>query len=220
MNRLHAVGKGGARRQAGTAGAQRIRTVHAHIVENVEPAVGLLAGKGNARKHPVVHQGEVGRAARLEAVIVARRYAERAAAVAIRFLRYQAYGAADGVLAEQRALRAAQHLDPFEVEQVEHGALRPADVDVVDIDGDAGLERQNVVAETHAANERGHGRAPTGAQGLNHGIRHEVADVRDIREVALLEAGRRDRRDRDGGGLQLLLSELRGDDDLFELIFI
>ncbi len=65
-------------------------------------------------------------------------------------------------------------------------------------------ETASLREEVDAANERGHGCAPAGPQGLNHGIRHNVADIRDTAEVALLEAGRRDRRDRDGGGLQFL----------------
>jgi hypothetical protein len=47
--------------------------------------------------------------------------------------------AADGVAAVQRALRAAQHFDALDVEHVEHRALRAIDVDVVDIEADAGL---------------------------------------------------------------------------------
>ncbi len=48
--------------------------------------------------------------------------------------------AADRVAAVERTLRPAQHLDPLDVENVEHRRLRAGDVDVVDIEADAGLE--------------------------------------------------------------------------------
>src|SRR5690606_3685470 len=48
-----------------------------------------------------------------------------------------AHGAADRVAAVQRALRAAQHFDALNVENVEHRRLRTGNVDVVDIEANA-----------------------------------------------------------------------------------
>jgi len=49
-------------------------------------------------------------------------------------------GAGRGVLAEQRALRPAQDLDPFEVEEVHGGRARPGEEDAIDVKADAGVE--------------------------------------------------------------------------------
>src|SRR5690606_36861428 len=50
--------------------------------------------------------------------------------------------AADRVAAEQRALRAAQHLDAGDVAELERAADRAADIDFVDVDADAGIDRR------------------------------------------------------------------------------
>ena len=47
---------------------------------------------------------------------------------------------ADGVAAIERALRAAQHLDPLDVVDVEHRCLRAVEIDVVKVDADARFE--------------------------------------------------------------------------------
>ncbi len=60
-------------------------------------------------------------------------------------------GATEAVLAEQRSLRTAQHFDALEVEQVDGGAGEGALVDVVDVDADARIRREDVVARLHAA---------------------------------------------------------------------
>ncbi|MNP54143.1 hypothetical protein D3C76_1486760 [compost metagenome] len=44
------------------------------------------------------------------------------------------------VLTEQRALRAAQHFQLIDVEQVEHGHARATKIDVVQIDADAAFQ--------------------------------------------------------------------------------
>jgi hypothetical protein len=48
--------------------------------------------------------------------------------------------AGGGVLAVERALRAAQHLDLLDVEEVEHCRGGPREIDIVHVDADALLE--------------------------------------------------------------------------------
>ena len=61
--------------------------------------------------------------------------------------------AADGVLAVERALRAAQDFDPLDVEQVELVAADARQIDVVDIDADGRVERLQRVRLADAADE-------------------------------------------------------------------
>ena len=55
----------------------------------------------------------------------------------VRFARRHVDGAGGGVLAEQRPLRAAQHLDPLDVEEVERRGSRARVEDAVDVKADA-----------------------------------------------------------------------------------
>ncbi len=55
----------------------------------------------------------------------------------VRLLRGHADGAADGVHAEQRTLRAAQHFHPVDVGEVEQAAAGAGDEYAVDVDTDA-----------------------------------------------------------------------------------
>ena len=48
--------------------------------------------------------------------------------------------AADGVAAIKRALRSAKNLDPLDVVNVEDGALRTVEIDIVEIESDALLK--------------------------------------------------------------------------------
>ncbi len=97
--------------------------------------------------------------------------------------------AALGVAAEQRALRALQHLDALDVEQRCVQALLAAEIDAVDVDADAllagrlvGVERDDA-ANAHgqrrlARLEGGHAQARDGA----------VAEIEQALDVAVLRA--------------------------------
>ena len=63
--------------------------------------------------------------------------------------------AADRVAAVKRALRPAQHLDPLDVVNVEHGRLRAIKVDVVKIDADAAFEAGDRILLADAADKGG-----------------------------------------------------------------
>src|SRR5690606_27851055 len=123
----------GAGKNARAPASEAAGSVHALEVEDVEIAVALFRRSGKARKQFVLHHSHIVGAAHIEGIEGADSRFGGARVVALRPARDQANGAADGVFAEQRALRAAQNLDSFEVEQIEDGALRPAEVDVVDV---------------------------------------------------------------------------------------
>ncbi|KAG1602618.1 hypothetical protein G6F46_013874 [Rhizopus delemar] len=93
--------------------------------------------------------------------------------------------AADGVLAVQRALRAAQHLDARDIEYVQQGALRARDVDVIQIDAHARVGAPGRVGLADAA-DIGGDRAAGAARGVDGEVGHlriQVADVLDIHPV-------------------------------------
>src|SRR5882672_1644821 len=48
--------------------------------------------------------------------------------------------ASRGVLTEQCPLRTAQHLDPFDIYEIERRGGRAAHIDLIDVEADAGLE--------------------------------------------------------------------------------
>ena len=111
-------------------------------------------------------------------------------------------------------MRAAQDLDAVEVEQVEDRAGQRGEVDVVDIEADARLERRIEVELADAADRGAERGAEGGALRLERHRRRLVGDLRDVGLAARLEHRGRHRGDRERRILQVLLAELRGDEDL------
>ena len=137
---------------------------------------------------------------------------DEAAAVGVRPPGDQADRAADRVAALERALRAAQDLDPLEIEQVEIGAGQRRIIDVVDIDADAGLVGRAEIELADAA-DRGADRGAEGGALLAQGhVRGLVGDLDEAVLAALLEQLGRNRGDRERRILQPLRAELGGDD--------
>ena len=113
-----------------------------------------------------------------------------------------------GVLAEQRALRAAHHLDPFDVEERHLERARTAGIDAVDEQADRLLERQVAGAGAEAADgdrviavgvvdlEIGHRRLEIGEQAhalIRHRLAVDNADGdRNLLKRLLLLGGRHD----------------------------
>jgi len=76
----------------------------------------------------------------LQVAVLANRLLNAALGVEGRFARGDVQHPRRGVLAEQRTLRAAQHFQLVDIEQVEHRHARPPEVDVVQIDADAAFQ--------------------------------------------------------------------------------
>ena len=123
--------------------------------------------------------------------------------------------ACNRVLAVQRALRAAQHFDALDVVNIEQGALRPRDVDVVEVDADARLEAPQRVVLADAADvgiDRASGRAPRVDLDVRR-VRRHVFERADVLFQQLV-GGERGDRDRDV--LQALFAPTGRDYDLLD----
>ncbi len=193
------------------------RAVHADIVEDVHVAVGVLARERGVEEQLVGHDHAVPGRADVHAVEAAVAGFDVAGVGAGGLLGDQAHSAADGVLAEQRALRAPNDFDAVEVQQVEDRALWAAVVDTVDIDRHAGLERQDVVAQAHAPDEGGKGGAPACAEGADHRIGHRAGQVGDVGLAHGFDLLAGDGADRQRSLLQLGGAELGGHHHLAHL---
>ncbi|MEJ2384646.1 MAG: hypothetical protein P8Y54_09630 [Xanthomonadales bacterium] len=152
---------------------------------------------------------------RLQPAVIAHQHARLRLELVARGLRDQPDGAARGVLAVQRALRAAQDLDAFDVVQLEQSALDARHVDVVQVHADGRVERLQRIGLTDAADV-----------GVDTGVGAAALDQVQVGDGALdgiqvvglqgLEFGPGEGADRHRHFLQGLFAPLGGDDDLLE----
>ncbi len=124
---------------------------------------------------------------------------------------------ADGVAAEQGALRALEDLDPVDVE---HVGVRPdaaGEVDAVDIDPDARVEVEGEVVLADAADIGGQHRVRSGEgrAGVQSDVGRDVGQLGDIVDALLAQSLGGHRRDGDRHVLNILGGFLGGDDHLF-----
>ena len=132
--------------------------VHAAVRQAGYVSRAVLLHDRYAQEQRIRNDGHVVRRTKVSSAVVAQSYLDESRSIADRLLRDHIDGAADGVLAFQRALRAAQNFDPVQVEQIEGGSQGGREVHAVDIDTDARLARREVeVALADAADERGVG---------------------------------------------------------------
>ncbi len=142
---------------------------------------------------------------RVAAVEVADAELHARAELVGRLFRGHVYRAAVRVAPEQRALRAAQHLDAVHLREVhlqEPEAVLP---DAVDVQAYA---RQPAHVEV--------GLSSAGAR-IQHDVRHHDAEVATVRDAAELELLGGERLNRHGCVLQVRLAARGRDDDFFEL---
>ena len=143
---------GGVPEQLG-AQVPAVAVVQLVVVRQVdEVAVALVHRAGDAEGEGV---GEgAGDLALQDALVqVADAGFDEAAPVEVGLLRHDADHAGRGVLTEQRALRAAQHLDALHIDEVADGAGRARAVDAVDEHTDRGLDARVVGAVAEAADD-------------------------------------------------------------------
>ena len=109
-------------------------------------------------------------------------------------------------------MRTAQDFDPVDIINVEHGALRTVEIDVVDIDADTGFKTGNRVLLANAANEGGQRRI--GATGHFQGdVRRGVGDGDNVQRAHALEIFTGHGRHRKRHVLQRFLAAAGGDGD-------
>ena len=124
----------------------------------------------------------------------------------------------DGIASEQRTLRASQHFEPLDVDDVEHRTDRAGNVNTVDIQTNARLRRRQKLFLTDAAqiDRRGVGCASETGIVLERHARHEVRDFIETGDTAIIEGVTGVRRNGDRRILQTFLAHPRGDDDLLQ----
>ena len=129
-------------------------------------------------------------------------------------------GAGGGVLAEERALRAAQHGDLVDVGKVEGGGGGAAVPDAIDIEADAGFEAVIGLADgDDAAAEAADGEAGVARVGravVEGG--DEQGELPGVDGVAGVEKAAGDGGQRDGDALGGFVAQAGGDDDFGEAV--
>src|SRR5690606_17631212 len=175
-----------------------------------------LRDADDAREQPILDEREIPDAFDVEPIETAVTQLDATGVLALGLAGDQPNGAADAVLSEQRALRSAQHLQALEIDQLHVRAGQRAVIDVVDVDRDRRLERvREIVLDDAAQADRARRSVVTDVLSEER-IRHRDANVLDVLEASLDEIVAGEGRDGDRGGLDVLLAEARGDDDLFD----
>ena len=193
--------------------AERVRVQRVLVLVQqlvVDEAVLLLVGVGDPRLQPVLDDRSADRCARGPGIVGSGIAAHHLAfELVARLAGDDADRAAQRVLAVERSLRPAQHLDPLDVGQrvVEIAGVRL--VDAVDEDADARLDR---IDEGRAdAADRDEGSAGAVAVDIEAG--RQRRDFLDRRVAPLLDQVAAERRCRNRNVLQRLLALARRDDD-------
>ena len=120
--------------------------------------------------------------------------------------------AANGVPAVERTLRSAQHFDALDIEHVEYAALWAIQIDVIEIDADAGLEATNRILLADAADEGGECRIGAAGNFERH-VRRELSDFGDVGRADVFKLFAREGRDGQRNVLQVLFATLRSHDN-------
>ena len=128
-------------------------------------------------------------------------------------------GTADGVAAIECALRTTQHFDPLDIINVQNCPLRAVEIDIVEVDTDAGFKAGNRILLAHAADERGQRRIGA-TRVFERDIGCGVADVSDVERALRLERGARIGGNGDGNILKAFLAAARSDNDFTLFAFI
>ncbi len=123
---------------------------------------------------------------------------------------------ADGVAAVEGSLRTSKHLDPLDVVNVEHCALRTVQVDVVQIDADAVFETGHRVLLADSADECGEGGVGPSRRLQSH-VGRRLGDVGNVYGPRLLELLARISGDRDRHVDEPFHTAAGGDHDLLVL---
>ena len=184
-------------------------------------AVGLRDGADQADREDVLDDGHIERtlhAGRVEAAVTEAQL--RAEVLHVRTLAADVDRAARRVLAEQRALRTAEHFDALDVEGVEQLGLHARHDEVIDLNADRRVLVDDDVGEAHTAHRERRGVERRDASGGEAGDRG--GESRDVFGDHAVDVVRGDGRDRHRGPLQVRLARTPGGGDghLFQLRFL
>ena len=142
--------------------------------------------------------------------------AHAAAELACRLLSYDMDQAANGIFAEQRALRSAQYLNALDIQGLEDGAVRAAHEHAVDHDADGRIEGFLDVLKADAAQGNGGVIGAAGADLIEDDIGDGVLHVANVLEKSALDHVLRDGGDRRRHVLKVFFPLARGDRDFFQ----
>ena len=182
----------------------------------LHPAVTALAGKAQAET------GDTGlRQVQRELVGLRAERAETGGDGTTPFARGLAGDEIDGtgerVAAIERALRATQHLDALEIDHVEHGTLRLAEIHAVQVHADGRVPEERGVV-LHAAADGDLGRGGVARRARHGEVRGQIVQRLDVAQTALFHGIRLEGGDGDGHVLQALAALLGGDDDFVDVV--
>ena len=122
------------------ADAEGVLTVEIRTVGNIfDRALAVDVGKRDAGKKLVRGEHRVVGAGGFDLAEIAKARGELTQGAVLRFVLDDRNGADLGAASKQSALRALQHLDPFEVEELNHAAAGTADRDAILENGNAGF---------------------------------------------------------------------------------
>ncbi len=147
---------------------------------------------------------------------VAYGHRRKAGVISLGLLGDVTHRATEGAAPEQCALRTAQNFHALEVHEVELRGHRRRVVNVIDVDGNAGLEREVEIILADATDVRGLGISEGCLRLPEACVRDRQGDVGRTGKAALLDILGSDGADGDRGLLQILLPVAGSDDDLFE----
>ena len=123
---------------------------------------------------------------------------------------------ADGVAAEQRALRAAQDFDAVGVGHLHQRAGVGGEIHAIEVHSHSGVERLFNVVQLHATD--GDGRRAVAQRGVDDEVGGQLGHTLNVAGIRLLEGGGIQRGDRDGHLLHAFLALLRSDDNFSQQV--
>jgi hypothetical protein len=163
------------------------------------------------QQREIVRETDVGAHERAPRVVAAVLELGADTAIALRLACHDVDRAADVVLAEQRALRTAQHFDAFRLGEVEIRAERAGEIDAVDVETDGRVRRQQEVELADAADERTDLRRGAAGARREIEVRNRALERRHAIVGVLREVVARQRADRNRRRLDVRLDALRRD---------
>ena len=157
----------------------------------------------------------VARQAELGTTVVADAGTQVQLAIARGLLGDDLDGTAVGVATVERALRAAQHLNPLDVREIEIVDRLTSDVDVIDVETHRGVGRSEIFRGADGTHEERRRRRLA-----NVAVTRQVGNVEyhllGVEHLATFDDRRIDRRDCNRRSLQALLAPLSRNGDFFE----
>ncbi len=188
--------------------------VLAAVVRAREESVPPVVGAGDSQRQRIAERHVAGSGEIARVVVAEPHVDEPGKAFELGLRARERNGARDGVLAEERALRAMEHLHGVDVQQVTENHAVAGSIDAIHEHADRAFEASAVADRSDAADLEAVALKALG--GLERHARAEIGQLLDRERSALFDCLPVQLRDGDGHVLPALLALLRSDDDLLE----